>query len=822
MSPFHVFRNFISLGKTQDAATGSQPPKLPGLGELPEFPEKGDDGEARVDSDVDIRKKQSAVGDLVRLAYQSIGVIYGDIGTSPLYVYSSTFSSSPSRDDLLGALSLIIWSVTLMVSVKYVLIVLYADDEGEGGTFAIYSLLSRYAHIVRRDPREERSIKMERESNLPAMSKHTRSFLERSWVMKTFLKIIGVVGVSLVMSDGVLTPAQSVLGAIQGLRLVNESITTATIVGTSCAILILLFLIQPFGTSKIGSCFAPIVILWLSLNLSFGIYNLVWYDHSVLKAFSPAFAGQYLVRNKTDGWRSLGGILLAFTGVEALFADLGAFSRTAIQLSWLCFAFPCLLMAYIGQAAYISVHPEAYSNPFFNAVPPGTFYPSLVIAILAAIVASQTMITATFQLLSQIIKLSYFPQIKVVHTSKIFQNQIYIPWANWLLMIGTIVVTVAYNNTTRLGEAYGVCVILVTFITTIMIVLVAIIIWHMALPVVILAFLIFGALDGVYLSSALTKVPNGAWFTLLLAGVLSSIFVLWRFGKENQWQAEASDLIAPSSIIFSGADDGPPKANATAGGLHLTAMFGRTPISAITGFGIFFDKSGIKQTTPTVFVHFLQKFQAAPRVVVFFNLRPLPVPTLPFEERFTVTRPLQPSANGAGHLFFRITLRHGYTDEVVSADLGFQIYEQLRSFVIREGATAQYQRQKHIKWAIPDGQANSGETELAMPPKHLDEIAEVGDEAQPEASGGTPTVAQQEVTRRELSSLECAYQDQVVYVVGKEQMRIREVTGCKPRGWCRRIALAAFLWLRSNTGSKIANLNVDVDKLVEVGFVKII
>lgn len=372
------------------------------------------------------------------------------------------------------------------------------------------------------------------------------------------------------------------------------------------------------------------------------------------------------------------------------------------------------------------------------------------------------------------------------------------------------------------GEAYGVCVILVTFLTTSMVSLVAIIIWHIPLPVVILGFLTFGALDGVYLSSALTKVPDGAWFTLILAVLLSSIFVLWRFGKENQWQAEASDLIAPSSIILSNAEDGPPPENATAGSLHLTAMFGRTPISAITGYGIFFDKSGIKQTTPTVFVHFLQKFQAAPRVVVFFHIRPLSVPTVPFEERFTVTRPLKPSVNGPRHQFFRITLRHGYTDEVVSADLGSQIYEQLRSFVIREGATCQYQAQKQIKWADQDGHAKQGEVELATPENGLDEITQVGDDAKCGASGVAPLTAQQEWTRRELSSLELAYQDQLVYVVGKEQMRIREVTGCKPRGWCRRIALAAFLWLRSNTGSKIANLNVDVDKLVEIGFVKII
>ena len=184
--------------------------------------------------------------------------------------------------------------------------------------------------------------------------------------------------------------------------------------------------------------------------LFFGIYNLAIYDHSVLKAFSPYFAGSFLVRNGQDGWKMLGGILLAFTGCEALFADLGAFSKNAISLSWGCFAYPCLLLAYIGQAAFISITPAAYSNPFFNCVPNGLFWPSLIIAILAAIVASQAMITSTFQLLSQIMKLSYFPQIKLVHTSKKFYGQIYIPFANWLLMIGTIIVTAVYSNVSQL------------------------------------------------------------------------------------------------------------------------------------------------------------------------------------------------------------------------------------------------------------------------------------------------------------------------------------------------------------------------------------
>jgi KUP system potassium uptake protein len=400
----------------------------------------------------DIKQRQVFTGwTLLFMAYQATGVIYGDIGTSPLYVYSSTFTDNPSYDDLLGALSLIIWTLTLIVSIKYIFIVLFADDEGQGGTFALYSLLSRFSHIAKRDPKEESMIRMERyrSADLQTSGRVIRKGIEGSRGAKIMLKMVGVLGVSMVMSDGVLTPAQSVLGAIQGLEVVAPNISSATIVGVSCAILVLLFLVQPLGTSKLAITFAPIVIIWLSFNAAFGIYNLVFFDHTVLKAFSPFYAGDYLVRNQTDGWKSLGGILLAFTGVEALFADLGAFSRRAIQLSWMCFAFPCLLLAYIGQAAYISVTPAAYENPFFNTVPPGMFYPSLVIAILAAVVASQAMITASFQLLSQVMQFSFFPRIKVIHTSTLHHGQIYIPFANWWLMIGTVIVTAVYNNVGR-------------------------------------------------------------------------------------------------------------------------------------------------------------------------------------------------------------------------------------------------------------------------------------------------------------------------------------------------------------------------------------
>jgi KUP system potassium uptake protein len=417
------------------------------------------------------------------------------------------------------------------------------------------------------------------------------------------------------------------------------------------------------------------------------------YDASILKAFSPNFAIVYLVRNGSDGWKLLGGVLLCFTGVEALYADLGAFSRRAVQFSWLMFAFPCLLLGYIGQAAYLADDPSTWTNPFFNTVPPGMFIPCLIIAILAAIVASQAMITAVFQLLSQIMKLSYFPQIRLVHISKIFHGQIYIPTVNWLLMIGTVIVTAVYNNTTRLGQAYGVCVILVSAITTSMVALVATIIWRVPLPIVLFVYLVFAALDGAYLSSALTKVPEGAWFTIVLAVALSSFFILWRFGKENQWRAETSDRFPLSQMLSMDENSSSNKIH----NIKLSPEFGGFAITRINGIGIFFDKAGDVSTTPTVFIHFLQKFHAAPDVVVFFHLRAMPVPTASAEERYAVTRCFASTLGNKISVIpnmYRLTICHGYTDEVITPDLGVLVYEQLRKHLICEQNRSTYEIDK--------------------------------------------------------------------------------------------------------------------------------
>ncbi|KAL1644164.1 hypothetical protein SLS58_004444 [Diplodia intermedia] len=729
------------------------------------------------------------------------GVIYGDIGTSPLYVFSSTFASEPSHDDLLGALSLIIWAITLIVTVKYVLIVLSANDEGEGGTFAIYSLLTRYCHISKQDPKKKSSYQIKRwqTHELRTSNRKVRSFLEDSRGMHGLLKALSVFGVSLILADSILTPAQSVLGAVQGLKVVREDIGTDTIVGVSCAILVLLFMLQPLGISKLANCFAPVVVVWLLLNFCFGVYNLATYDASVLKAFSPYFAGKFFVRNKTDGWLSLGGILLAFTGVEALFADLGAFSQRAIQLSWLCLAYPCLLIAYIGQAAYISENEGAFSNPFFESVPPGMFYPSLVMSILAAIVASQALITSAFQLLAQVMNTSYFPQIKMIYTSEKFHGQVYIPFANWLIMIGTIIVTAVYNNTTKLGHAYGFCVVLVTFITTCLVALVALIVWRTQWWIVLPMWLMFATLDGLFLSSAATKFIDGAWFTFALALLLASFFILWRYGKEQQWKCEARHHLKPQDLTVRDAD----------GRTKLAEKFGGGDIYTVKGLGIFFDKAGGGKM-PSVYEEFIRKFQAQQDVHVFLHLRALQLPHVPDAERFEVAAATATRGGGMQPNCYRVVLRHGYNDRPVNADLGAVVYAQLREAI----ATMADVRRTGDGDGDGDDAIDVAGRARAPLPDGADEGVESrggrGRGASPSCYPAATTVPDR------LAALDSAYATQVVYIVGKEQLRLLETEN----GLFKRVVLGIFLWFRENTRAKVAKMNIPVDKLVEVGFVR--
>jgi len=733
------------------------------------------------------------------LAYQSIGVIYGDIGTSPLYVFSGVFTAPPARDDVIGVLSLIIWSLLVMVTLKYVIIILHADNEGEGGTFSCYSLLSRFANITNRDPREMPLIRMERHktNELHPETRKFRKTMEQSKIFKTILKVMGVLAVSMVMSDGVLTPAQSVLGAVQGLSVIRPGISNGAVVGATCGILVLLFAIQPFGTHRIGVVFAPVIILWMGMLACFGIYNLVLYDAGVFKAFNPGEAFSYLIRHGSGGWRDLGGVLLAFTGVEALFADLGAFSMRAIQISWLGYCLPCLLLTYIGQAAYMAVHPEAYAYPVFYTVPNGWLIPTMVIAILAAIVASQAIITATFQLLAQIVKLSYFPQIEVRHTSETYHNQLYVPLVNYLLCIGTVIITAVFNNTTSLGQAYGVCVMFVTFFDTQMVTLAALIVWRVRPWMVVLPWLAISCMDGAFLSSALTKVPDGAWFTITLASVLAAVFILWRFGKEQQWRAEREASKPLAHYVRRDANDELSLMPSASGP-------GGESLSITKGFGVFFDKGGDK--APLVFTQFINKLVSKPEVTVFFHLRPLESPSVPDDERYIVQK--------LDHLpnCYRVVARFGYMDEVVTPDLAALIFSRIRGYLIRQNARTASDRIASVAHITEDFSQTTAD----------DNVTTVHQTVDPEKKSLSSAVAATEVSVRltndgmplNIAQLERAFHHRVLYIVGKEEIRVAPQTA-----FWRLALLKIFLFVRENTRNKLANLKVSADRLVEIGFV---
>jgi KUP system potassium uptake protein len=602
------------------------------------------------------------------------------------------------------------------------------------------------------------------------------------------------------MSDGVLTPAQSILGSVQGLSVVNPNIGQPAIIGITCGILIFLFAIQPFGVSKIGMAFAPIVIVWLLFNFCFGVYNLVHHDHSVLKAFSPYFAGMYFVRNKTTGWKSLGGILLSFTGVEALFADLGAFSKSAIQLSWLCLVYPCLLMAYIGQAAFISRNPSAYSNPFFNAAPPGTFWPAFIVSILATIVASQALITSTFQLLFQCINMSYFPPISYRYTSVKYHSQIFIPMANWTLMVGTIVVTAVFKDTTKLGNAYGVCVILDTVVTTSLVSLVAVIVWRIKWYFVLPVWLTYATFEGLYLSSALTKVPDGAWFTLTVAVCLAIIFTTWRLGKEKQWVGERKGRMRLNRLISKGPNDS----------LTLSPGLGGGEIVATKGIGIFFDKAGGHDFVPIVYEEFLRKFESQPALQVFLHLRATTVPFVPDEERYAVTRTGLPNC-------YRMIIRYGYSEQAVSPQLGRVVYDELKKYILALGKKPMPNSGTTPALSSEPSQAATEKT--VVPSEDDDEGASSAIDANGDAQDAQATEDQDIIDRSiasRLAALDAAYRSQTIYVFGKEELVLPE----KRYNLVKRFFLGAFLWMRDSTGEKVTSLRIPMNKVVEIGFVK--
>lgn len=477
------------------------------------------------------------------LALGALGVVFGDIGTSPLYAFSTIFSEphnlAVNEVRLYGALSLVFWTLTLIVGVKYILIVMRADNDGEGGIMALAALV--------------RSLNLRR----------TAPFLA-----------LGVFGAALFYGDSVITPAISVLSAIEGVETVAPDLAHL-VVPVATVILVALFAVQRFGTAKVGAAFGPIMLLWFVVIAGLGLVS-VAQTPGVMRALLPTYAFNWIASEPLIAFLALGSVILCVTGAEALFADLGHFGAGPIRFSWFALVFPALLLNYLGQAALVERDAKAIVDPFYLLAPQTLRVPLIVLATLATVIASQAVITGAFSMTEQAVRLRYLPHISIRHTSAQHRGQIYIPAVNWVLMIAVVGLVAGFQQSHRLAAAYGLAVSGTFLITTILTILVARHRWRTKPLVVVLVGGLFLVIDSAFLSANLTKFTHGAWFPLLIAGILFTLLMTWSRGRmllhehRARHAYSAADLgnrlvapgvaRVPGTMIYLTLDDRPPTA----------------------------------------------------------------------------------------------------------------------------------------------------------------------------------------------------------------------------------------------------------------------
>ncbi|BFG26842.1 hypothetical protein CerSpe_131160 [Prunus speciosa] len=595
---------------------------------------------------------------LLTLAYQSLGVVYGDLSTSPLYVYKSTFAEdihhSETNEEIYGVLSFVFWTLTLIPLVKYVFIVLRADDNGEGGTFALYSLLSRHARVsslpncqLADEELSEYTKDGVVSASNSAFGSSLKSTLEKHRVLQKVLLILALIGTCMVIGDGVLTPAISVFSAVSGLELsMSKEQHRYVEVPVACVILIFLFALQHYGTHRVGFLFAPVVITWLFCISSIGVYNIFRWNPQVYQALSPYYMYKFLKKTQKGGWMSLGGILLCMTGSEAMFADLGHFSQLSIKIAFTFVVYPSLILAYMGQAAYLSEHHAIQSDyriGFYESVPEKIRWPVLAIAILAAVVGSQAIITGTFSIIKQCSSLGCFPRVKIIHTSSKIHGQIYIPEINWTLMLLCLAVTIGFRDTKSMGNASGLAVITVMLVTTCLMSLVIVLCWHKSIFLAICFILFFGSIEALYFSASLIKFREGAWVPIALSFIFLVVMYVWHYGTFKKYEFDVQNKVSINWLLSLGPTLG---------------------IVRVRGIGLIHTElvSGI----PAIFSHFVTNLPAFHQVVVFLCIKSVPVPHVRPEERFLVGR-----VGPKEYRLYRCIARYGYRD-VHKDDIEFE------------------------------------------------------------------------------------------------------------------------------------------------------
>lgn len=623
------------------------------------------DAEAGRVRGLDARKALPALVTL-RFAFQSLGVVYGDLGTSPLYVYHSTFPDGiGDKENLIGVLSLIIYSLTLIPLLKYAFIVMRANDNGEGGTFALYSLICRHTKVNTIPSQHPTDQALTTYSRHPvddnSLAGKTKRWLEAKLYRQKLLVLLVLVGTCMLIGDGILTPAISVLSSVGGIKVNYPHLNDGWVVIIACIILVGLFSVQRFGTDKVGWLFAPVVLVWLISIGSIGVYNAIKHDSTVFRAFSPFYIIRYFINNKKKSWVSLGGVLLSITGTEALYADVGHFSPSAVQIAFTTLVFPCLLASYIGQASYLSKFPHDVDVAFYKSLPAPVYWPMLVVSTIAAIIASQATISATFSIIKQSVALGCFPRVKVVHTSKKFLGQIYIPEINWILMVLCIIITAGFRKTVQIGNAYGIAVVAVMLVTTVLMTLVMLLVWRTKVIVILIFSTVYLFVELVFFSSMLFKFDQGGWAPLAIAAVFLLVSYVWHYGTLKRYEFEMHNKVSMGWIL----------------GLGPSLGLVRVP-------GIGFIYTELAHGVPTIFSHFMTHLPAIHSVVVFVCVKYLPVNTVPQDERFLIRR------IGPRELYlFRCVARYGYKDLHKKDDKFEDNLLQHLSYHIQENASSE-------------------------------------------------------------------------------------------------------------------------------------
>jgi KUP system potassium uptake protein len=539
---------------------------------------------------------------LAFLSLAALGVVYGDIGTSPLYAirecFHGTYAIEVTRANILGVLSLVLWALLIVVTIKYLSYIMRADNRGEGGVIALAALISP----------------------------QRRTSSGRILV----LGALGLFGASLLYGDGMITPAISVLSAVEGLH-VATPVLAPYVIPITITILVALFAVQRFGTGGVGAFFGPVTLVWFGVLAVLGVRSLI-VNPEVLAAVSPLHAVDFLLHNGSVGFLTLGAVFLVVTGSEALYADMGHFGRRPIRLAWYSVVLPSLLLNYFGQGALLLRHPEAAHNPFYELAPAWALYPLVGIATVATIIASQAVISGAFSLTRQAIQLGYCPRMRIEHTSSEEMGQIYVPFVNWTLMIATVGLVLVFRSSHTLAAAYGVAVTTTMIIATTLFFFVARERWGWSLLKAGLPTALFIVVDLSFFSANITKISHGAWFPLAIGVVVFSLLSTWKRGRQILAQKFAARM-QPYDTFF-------PTLKAS-------------KIQRVPGRAVYMTSN--HSAVPPVLLHNLAHNKVLHEEVVLLTVVTEEVPRVPAGEKVEL--------EDLGHGFFELTAHYGFMED---------------------------------------------------------------------------------------------------------------------------------------------------------------